>query len=315
MVAGGTGFVGRALTHALLARGERVQILTRGPAGLVSHSCRECGAGGRLELVHWTPDRPGAWTSAVEGADAVVNLAGAGVAEERWTSDRRDDLRESRLVSTRLLAEAIARAEQKPRVFVSASAVTYYGRHTGDRLLGDDEPPGSDFLAQLAVDWEAAAAGSGVRTCHARLGLVLGRGGGLYEWLASLFKAYMGGPLGDGAQYVSWVHLRDAVRALEAMIDRPDLAGAYNVVSPEPVSMAELAAACGEAFGRPALFRMPWFALKLALGAGAVEARLAGQRAVPKRLVDAGFAFVFPDVRSALVDLVQSPRSRPLVAS
>jgi len=315
VVAGGTGFVGRALTHALLARGDRVVILTRGPGGLLAHACRECGAGGRLELINWTPERPGPWMDHIDGADVVVTLAGAGVSDERWTDDRKELLKSSRLLSTKLIAEAIDRAKVRPKAFIAASAVGVYGMRTGDAPIIESALPGCDFLAKLAVEWEAAAKGAGVRTCHARLGLVLGRGGGLFARLSPFFKAYMGGPLGDPAQFVSWVHLRDVVRAIEAMIDRPDLSGAFNVVSPEPVSMNELAAAFGEAFQRPAFFRVPAFAMKLAMGTEAAEAAFGGQRALPKRLTDAGFAFVFPDVRSALVDLVTSPKSRPIVAS
>ena len=307
--------MGRALTHALLARGDRVEILTRGPGGLLAHACRECGAGGRLEFLNWTPDRPGRWMEHIDGADAVVTLAGAGVADERWTEDRKELIKSSRLLSTKLIAEAIDRAKVKPKAFVAASAVGVYGMRAGDAPVVETDLPGCDFLAKLAVEWEAAAKGAGVRTCHARLGLVLGRGGGLFARLSPFFKAFLGGPVGDPAQFVSWVHLRDVVRALEAMIDRPDLAGAFNVVSPEPVSMNELAHAFGEAFQRPAFFGVPSFALKLSMGAEASEAAFSGQRALPKRLTDAGFAFVFPDVRSALVDLVTSPKYRPIVAS
>jgi hypothetical protein len=315
VVAGGSGFVGRALTHALLARGDRVQILTRGPGGFLTHHCRECGPGGRLEFLNWTPDRPGPWMEHIEGADAVVSLAGAALADARFTEERKEVLKTSRLTSTKMLVQAIAQAKDKPKAFVAASAVKVYGMKTGDAPVSEAEPLGCDFLAKLAVECENAAMEAGVRTCHARLGLVLGRGGGFFARLAPLFKMFMGGPVGAGTQFVPWVHLRDVVRALEAMIDRTDLVGAYNVVSPEPVSMNELAAAFGEAFQRPVMFRLPSFAVKLAMSGETADAALLGQRALPTRLTDAGFAFVFPDVRSALDDLVSSPHSRPLAAS
>lgn len=314
VVAGGTGFIGRALTHALLARGDRVEVLTRGPGGLLNHACRECGAGGRLDFVNWTPDRPGPWMDRIDGADAVVTLAGSR-GDDRLTDERKESLMASRSRSTKLLAQAIDRAQAKPKVFVSASAVGVYGSQTGAAEISEDAVPGCDFLAKLAVEWEDATKGANVRTCHARLGMVLGRGGGLFAGMAPFFKAYLGGPVGNGDQFVSWVHLRDVVRAVEAMIDRQDLHGAYNVVAPEPVSMNELAAAFGEALQRPAYFRVPAFAVKLAMGAEAAQAAQGNPRALPTRLTDAGFAFVFPDVRSALVDLATSPRNRPLAAS
>jgi uncharacterized protein (TIGR01777 family) len=311
VVSGGTGFIGRALCHALVARGDRAVILTRGPARDLSHACRDCGAGGKVEFATWTPERAGPWTSVVDGADAVIHLAGAGIADERWTDERKALLRSSRIESTRLLAEAIASAKKKPSVFVSVSGVGHYGMKTGDRVLDEDAPGGDDFLATLTTEWEAAASAArdaGVRTCHPRFGLVLGRGGGLFGKLAPIFRAFVGGPIGDGEQYVPWVHLRDAVRAVEALVDRPELAGAYNVVAPEPVTMNTFAVALGEALHRPAVMRVPAFAVKLAMGAEAAESVLTGQRAAPKRLVEAGFAFVFPDLRSALADLAADPR-------
>lgn len=298
--------MGRALVHALVARGDRVTVLTRGQAGDHAHACHECGAGGTVELATWTPHAAGPWMGVVDGADAVVHLAGASIADKRWTDARKAELLSSRVDPGRLLATAIAAARKRPAVFVSASAVGRYGTGTGDRVVTEDAPAGDDFLARLTVDWEAsadAARAAGVRTCHPRFGLVLGRGGGVYAKLLPLFKALVGGPLGDGAQYVPWVHERDVVRALVAMIDREDLTGAFNVVAPEPVTMGHFAAALGRSLGRPSACRVPAFAVRLAMGAEAAEAVLTGQRAIPERLVDAGFAFVFPDLRSAFADL------------
>lgn len=306
VVSGGTGFVGRALCHALVARGDQVVILTRGPARDLSHACAECGAGGKLAFETWTPEQAGPWMDVVDGADAVVHVAGASVADERWTDERKKMLRMSRVESTRLLAEAIAKAKQKPRVFVSVSGIGHYGMKAGDKTLTEEDAIGDDFLALLTRDWEGAtkaAADAGVRVVTPRLGLVLGRGGGLYGKLAPLFRAFVGGPVGDGKQYVPWVHIRDVVRAIEAMIDREDLAGGYNLSAPDPVTMNAFAGALGTSLSRPSLMRVPAFAVKVAMGAEAAEAVLTGQRAIPKRLVEAGFAFVFPDVQSALADL------------
>jgi uncharacterized protein len=194
-------------------------------------------------------------------------------------------------------------------VFITASGIGHYGLKTGDEIVTEEDRPGDDFLAILTRDWEAAALPAreaGVRTCHPRFGLILGRGGGLFARLAPLFRGFVGGPVGDGNQYMPWVHLRDTVRAIEALMDRSDLAGAYNVVAPEPVTMNVFAEALGEALHRPSVMRVPAFAVKLGLGAEAAEAVLTGQRAIPKRLMEAGFAFVFPELRSALADLTST---------
>jgi uncharacterized protein (TIGR01777 family) len=314
VVTGGTGLVGRALCHALVARGDEAVVLTRGPARDLSHACAECGAGGKISFATWSPEQAGPWMDVVDGADAIVHLAGAAVADERWTEARKALLRSSRVRSTELLTEAIGGAKKRPGVFVCASGVGHYGMKTGDQIVTEDDPAGDDFLARLTVDWEAAAgvaSASGVRVCTPRLGLVLGRRGGVYAKMAPLFRAFVGGPIGSGAQYVPWVHIRDASRALELMIDRADLSGAFNVSAPEPVTMNAFAGALGASLDRPAAMRVPAFAVKLAVGAEAAEAVLTGQRAIPKRLVDAGFAFVFPDLRSALADLAtDTPASR-----
>lgn len=307
VVTGGTGFIGRAMVHALMARGDEAVVLTRGKARVATHACQECGLGSKLELAHWTPEEAGSWQKVVDGADAVVHLAGASIGDGRWTPERMESIRESRVRSTALLAEAIAEAERKPRVFVSGSATGYYGTKTDDRVVEEDAPAGDDFLARVCRDWEAAArpaSDAGVRVVHPRMGIVLGRGGGVLGRMVPLFRAFVGGPIGDGTQYVPWVHMRDVARALEAMLTRDDLSGAYNTTAPEPVTMNDFAEAIGAALHRPAAVRVPPFAVKMALGDDAAGVLLSGQRATPRRLVDAGFAFVFPDLESALADLL-----------
>lgn len=308
VISGGTGFIGRALVMSLCERGDDVVVLSRGRDAGKSHlgakpAC--CRGAGKVELATWTPEKAGDWSRVVDGADAVIHLAGAGVLDEPWTDARKATLRSSRIRSTELLAEAIARAENKPRVFVSGSAVGYYGIRAGDRVLTEDSAAGDDFLARLVVDWEAAAAPAreaGVRVALPRIGLVVGRGGGMLEKMLPAFRAFVGGPVGTGEQYMGWIHLVDTVRALEYAMDT-ELVGPFNVTSPEPVTMDVFAKTLGDALGRPALFRVPEFAVKLALGARS-EAVLHGQRALPKKLVDSGFAFVFPDLASALADIV-----------
>ena len=316
VVTGGTGFIGRSLVMSLCERGDDVVVLSRGKTS-AEMGCGGLGArpmccrgAGKVELASWSPEEAGDWSKVVDGADAVVHLAGAGVLDESWTPERREVLRSSRIRSTQLLAEAIARAERKPRAFVSSSAVGYYGVETGAGVLTEDSPPGTDFLAKLVVDWENAAAAArelpGVSVTHPRIGLVLGKGGGMLERMLPAFKAFVGGPIGTGAQYMGWIHLVDVVRALELALDTPELVGPFNVTAPEPVTMDAFAHALGEAMGRPAALRVPEFAVKLAMGARA-EAVLSGQRAVPKRLSDAKFAFVFPELTSALADIVSKP--------
>ncbi len=309
VVSGGTGFIGRALVMTLCERGDDVVVLSRGRhiegCGGLGARPMCCRGAGKVELAAWTPEKAGSWSSVVDGADAVVHLAGAGVLDESWTPERKEVLRSSRIRSTELLAEAIARAEKKPRVFVSGSAVGYYGIHADERILSEESPPGDDFLAKLVVDWEGAAAAAreaGVRVAHPRIGLVVGRGGGMLEKMLPAFKAFVGGPVGTGAQYMGWIHLVDTVRALEHALGT-DLSGPFNVTAPEPVTMNVFAHALGEALGRPSICRVPPFAVKLALGARS-EAVLSGQRAVPQRLVESGFDFVFPDLPSALADIV-----------
>jgi uncharacterized protein (TIGR01777 family) len=304
VVTGGTGFVGRALVASLAERGDEVVVLSRG--GRESTSPGRTTRPGSVTLATWTPSATGEWTRRLDGADAVVHLAGAGIMDERWTPLRMDVLRSSRIRSTELVAEAISRAERKPRVLVSGSAVGYYGTQTEDRAVPDDAPAGTDFLATLCRDWEAAAdraRSSGVRVCHPRTGLVLGRGGGLLDRMLPPFKSFVGGPIGGGKQYMPWVHLRDVVGAIEHAIATESLSGGFNLTAPEPVTMNAFASALGSALGRPARMRVPAFAVKLAFGPAA-EALLTGQRAVPARLVQSGYAFLFPDLASALADLV-----------
>ena len=306
VVSGGTGFVGRAVVHALMASGDVAVVLTRGRPRWVDHACGECGAGSKAELVTWTPEEPGDWQETIDGADAVINLAGANIGDGRWTPERMEAIRSSRIRATELLAEAMATAKKKPKVFVSGSACGYYGIDTGDRVLDENAPVGSDFLATVCKDWEAAAEPArkaGIRVVHPRIGIVLGRGGGVLQRMVPFFRAFLGGPVGHGEQYVSWVHMRDVVHSFEAFLERDDLAGPFNITAPEPVTMNAFAETLAEVMRRPALFRVPELAVKLMMGQMS-EVVLTGPRAVPRRLVDAGYAFVFPELASALADLV-----------
>jgi uncharacterized protein (TIGR01777 family) len=286
-VTGGTGFIGRALARALEQRGDEAVVVSRRPGGT---------------SVGW-----GAIEPEVALADAIVHLSGEPVVSGRWTPERLQRIRESRTKSTERIARAVERAPARSRVLVSASAVGIYGTRNDDRELDESAPPGDDVLAQICVAWEAAAdraRQAGARVVHPRIGIVLGRDGGALARMAPPFRWFLGGPLGSGRQWASWIHLQDAVRALLFALDSPSLSGPVNVVAPEPITMGALAREIGIAMHRPAALRVPEFALRLLLGRGLAQTLLSGQRAVPRKLVDSGFTFEFPRAKEACADLL-----------
>lgn len=285
VVTGGTGFIGASLVPALREAGHDVVLTSRKPK-----------AG---EIV-WSPTEEGPWVDEAVAADAVIHLAGAGVAEARWTDARKKEIRDSRIVPAQILARAIAKAAKKPRVFVSASAIGLYG--FTEHACDESSPAGTDFLARVCVDWEKASEGAGVRTVTPRIGIVLGHGGPL-EQMTRPFRAFAGGPLGSGRQIVSWIHIRDTVRAILFLLEGKH-EGPFNLVAPNPVPNSELAAAIGRAMHRPSILRTPAFAIELALGGERAQIVLEGQRAIPKRLLEAGFAFSFSTIETALADLL-----------
>ena len=285
LLTGGTGFIGARLAAALEKRGDSVVVVSRRPSGGAS--------------VGWD-----AVESEVERADAVLHLAGEPVAGARWTPERLERIRSSRVDTTSRLARAIASASHRPRVFVSASAIGVYGMRRDDVLCDEETPPGDDVLARVCVAWEAAAEpakAAGARLVHPRIGVVLGPGGALAK-MAGAFRWFVGGPVGDGTQWVSWIHVEDAVRAVLFLVDTETLSGVVNLVAPAPVTMNDLARALGRSLGRPSAMRVPAFALRLALGEGVAELLLTGQRVAPRRLVEAGFPFAFRSLDEALAD-------------
>lgn len=293
LIAGGTGFIGGALLEALRGRGDTPVLLARDPS--------RAPAG--VEAVAWD-GRPGPLAAALEGADAVVNLAGENVAGARWTPERKLALIRSRVDTTRALAAAIAGATRRPRVLVNASAVGYYGSR-GEDERAEDAPQGKDFLAALCGQWERearAAEKAGTRVALLRFAVVLGRGGGALSRMLLPFKLGLGGPLGSGLQPFPWVHLDDAVGAILFALDNGALSGPVNVVAPEPVSNAAFTAALGRALHRPAFLPVPAFALKLALGEMS-EMLLGGQRARPARLEASGYRFRHPRLDEALASI------------
>ncbi|MFD0263814.1 TIGR01777 family oxidoreductase [Kitasatospora indigofera] len=293
-VTGSTGFLGSALVRSLLADGHQV-------VRLVRHRGRTGPQADGTTAIGWNPLRMEIDRAGLTGVEAVVHLAGAGVGDHRWTEAYKREIRESRVLGTETLAAALAAADTPPRVLVSASAVGYYGQ-TGDRVIDERSPAGDDFLAGVCVEWEAAArpaAAAGIRVVHPRTGLVLATGGGAGARLFPLFKLGLGGRLGSGDQYWSFISLADEVAALRFLIDRKDIEGPVNLTAPQPVTNRELTAAVGRVLGRPTPFPVPEAVLKAVLGELAVE--VAGShRVLPARLTEAGFRFRHPDVESAV---------------
>lgn len=300
VITGGTGFVGRPLVEGLLRDGHEVTVLTRDPErarGVLPDGARP---------VAWQPGSRGDWWAAIDGADAVVNLAGAGLADGRWTPERKRVLRDSRVEGVRAIAEAVRRAERRPRVFLQASGVGYYGAH-GDERLDEGAEAGDDFLAaDVLVPAEAAAmemADLGVRVAIPRSGIVLGLASGALPRMLLPFKLFVGGRIGSGRQWMSWIHLEDEVAGLRFLMENEAARGVYNFTAPAPVTNAEFARTVGRVMGRPAWMPVPAFALHLVYGEMAMVLTT-GQRVVPDRLSAAGFDFLYPDLETALRDLL-----------
>jgi uncharacterized protein len=289
LISGASGLVGAALTKAFRAEGSTVAHLVR-PGGAVPD-------GG----IRWDPATGSVDASAMEGADVVVNLNGASIAGGRWTQARKAILRASRVDATRTLVDALARLRRKPRVLVSASAVGYYGDRGGE-ILTESSGAGTGFLAELARDWEAEAVraeASGIRTVLARFGVILSAEGGALPRMVTPFKLGAGGRLGSGKQWMPWIALEDATRAIRFVIANADVRGPVNVVASNPVENAEFTSTLAHALHRPAIFPAPAFALRLVLGEMA-DMLLASQRAHPEKLLAAGYAFRFDTLDTAL---------------
>jgi uncharacterized protein (TIGR01777 family) len=298
VIGGGSGFLGAALAERLRARGDEVTVLAR-------HA-------GKAGEVRWTGDPTSTdWFSSVDGADAVVNLAGAGIADKRWTPQRKTAIRDSRVNATRALVAAITSARRKPAVFLSGSAIGIYGPR-GDEAVTEETPPGSDFLARVCVDWEreALVAAPFTRVVLLRTGLALHHSGGALPQMAMPFRLFAGGPVGSGRQYMSWIHRDDWVEMVQWSIATAAVAGPLNLSAPNPVPNREFAQVLGRTLGRPAFMPAPALALRLALGEMA-EALLTGQRVLPARAQALGFTFRYPRLEDALRAIYRAGSSRP----
>jgi uncharacterized protein len=296
IISGASGLVGTALTKALRTDGQTVLHLVR--------TRNEVSSG----QIRWDPLSAQVDVSALECADVVVHLSGASISDGRWTPARKAVLRSSRLDSTRVLVDSLARLRQKPGVFVSASAVGYYGNR-GDEILTESSGPGNDFLSLLARDWEAEAiraAQSGMRTVILRFGVILSPRGGALPQMIRPFRFGAGGRLGSGSQWMSWIALEDVVGIIRSSISNSEMSGAVNVVAPNPVQNSDFAHIVGRILHRPSLLPAPPFMLRLALGEMADALLLASQRAVPERLLQSGHRFKFPEIEPALRAMLSS---------
>jgi uncharacterized protein (TIGR01777 family) len=293
LITGGTGFVGAQLTSRFIQDGDEVTILTRSKKG------PEKGPAG-ISYLQGDPTQKGSWQEAIKNYDAIINLAGASIFS-RWTEEHKKAIRESRVSTTQNIVEGIPSRPQKKMTLFSTSAVGYYG-FCGDEELIEDSPPGDDFLARIAVEWEGEALKArekGARVVITRFGIVMGEKGGALSQMIPLFKKYMGGPIGSGKQWFSWVHIKDLAEAFVFLMKHPEISGPVNVCSPNPVRNRDLAKALGKALHRPSFIPAPGFMVKWVLGEfGSVI--LEGQRVIPRRLLENGFVFQHADIEKAL---------------
>jgi uncharacterized protein (TIGR01777 family) len=308
-VTGGTGLVGSRLLPRLRERGDQVVLLSRRPALARERLAPED------RLVEGDPMRPGPWMDAVSECDAVIHLAGENVFARRWNDEFKKLLHDSRIKSTENIVEALARnprtAAGQPRILVNASAIGYYGPRT-DEELDEDSPPGDDFLAGLCMAWERAAQKAetvGVRVVRVRVGIVLDRAGGPLALMLTPFKLFIGGPVGSGRQWMSWIHYHDLVGLFLLGLDNPAAQGALNGTAPNPVTNRDFSRALGQALHRPSFLPVPPFALKIGLG-GVAQVIATGQRVVPRRPLALGYTFQFPTIEAALADLLATQAVR-----
>ena len=294
-VSGASGTIGSNLVHYLTTAGHEVKRMVRAAA-----SGREPGED--RTIIPWEPGKGILDGGHLEGLDALVHLSGETIMG-RWTQAKKQRMRDSRVGTARLLADTLSRLDNPPKVFLCASAVGIYGSAGGDAVMDEDSPAGEGFLGELAREWETAsgaAADAGIRVVHLRLGPVVTPLGGMLKSMLPPFKAGVGGPVGSGRQYVSWISLDDALGAIEHCMMTPELEGPVNIAAPEPVTNRELTRALGKTLRRPTLLKVPGMALKAALGEMADESLLGSTRAVPGKLLDSGYEFRHPDIETAL---------------
>ena len=294
-----SGLIGQQVKGRLLQTSELVLLKRKESIGLAQSTVRQ---------LFWDPPQLGDWAKEIDGAYAVINLAGEPIAEKKWTNAQKAALRNSRIDTTKALVGAIGQCKNKPKVFVNASAVGYYGPRDNS-LLDEGSDPGAGFLAELCQAWEKEVVQAevfGVRTVRVRTGIVLSRQGGALAKMLPPFRMFIGGPLGSGTQIMSWIHLEDEVNAILKALEDPTIRGAVNLTAPGAVTMNEFAKTMGRVLNKPSFFRVPPIALKVLLGEMS-DMLLTGQNVYPKKLLDAGFKFKYPSLEPALKDLLCAP--------
>jgi uncharacterized protein len=297
-IAGATGFVGSRLVKQLQDQGYQIIILTRSPQQVSDRF-------GTAKVVGYNPLKSGEWQDSISGCDAVINLAGEPIAEKRWTPSQKRVMMESRQIGTQKIVEAIAKAAIKPAVLINASAIGYYGTSETSKF-DETNSAGADFLAEVCTNWEAAAQAateSGTRVVILRLGIVLGENGGALGKMLAPFSAFVGGPIGSGKQWFSWIHRDDVVKLIIAALNDSQMQGVYNATAPNPVTMSEFAETLGTVMNRPSWLPVPNFALEALLGEGAIVV-LQGQQVVPTQALASGFDFDYPLLKPALAAIL-----------
>jgi uncharacterized protein (TIGR01777 family) len=288
------------LCRQLAGRGYDIVVLSRSP---------ERGAtpfGSHVKVIGWDARSAAGWAEYADGAQGIINLSGENIAAGRWTPAREEKILQSRLAAGRAIVNALGQVSTKPRVVIQASGIGYYGNR-GDELLDENSSSGTGFLADVARDWERSTArieDMGIRHVIIRTGIVLGPDGGFLSRVLLPFRLFMGGHMGSGRQWLSWIHIKDEVDAICFLLEKPELHGPFNLCSPNPLVARDFFRVLGNAMGRPSWLPVPGFALRILFGQMAEELILSGQRALPKRLLEAGFAFRYPEVDMALRDIV-----------
>ncbi|BAY15869.1 hypothetical protein NIES21_16900 [Anabaenopsis circularis NIES-21] len=302
-ITGATGLVGSRLVERLHKEGHQVLVLTRN-SGFAQKVFPPTNFPS-VEIVTYTPTTSGAWQDAIAGCEAIVNLAGEPIGEGRWTTERKQEILNSRQLGTQKIVEAITKANPKPKVLVNTSAIGYYG--TSETATFDETSvSGNDFLAQVCQAWEAEASKvkeAGVRLVILRFGIVLGNGGALAKMIPP-FQLFAGGPIGSGRQWFSWIHLDDLVNLILQALNKSNMQGVYNATAPNPVRMNDLSQTLGQVLHRPSWLPVPAFAIEALLGDGAIVV-LEGQQVLPKRTLESGFAYQYPNLQPALNQILR----------
>ncbi|MDP1677310.1 MAG: TIGR01777 family oxidoreductase [Bacteroidota bacterium] len=299
LITGGTGFIGSYLLHQLSQETHHIILLTRSESRTTTVNKAE------VKYVHWNSQTTDTWSKELDGCDIVINLIGKNIFEERWNGKVKQEILNSRITPTKLLVEAIARMERKPSLLISISAVGFYGDRN-DEVITEQSSGGNDFLADVVKQWEEAACEAeqyDVRVVTPRIGLVLEKSGGVIGKMLLPFKLFVGGPIGSGQQFLPWIHMDDVVRGILYPIENKNFHGVYNLVSPNPITMNEFSKSFGNVLHRPSWIHVPNVALQILYGEGS-KVILSGQRAVPEKLLTAGYRFSFSDLKIALKNIL-----------